>query len=110
MTEIELAEGSFDTNLYRILGNFDFTPFISFTSNIQYDDATETWSQIFTLSTHSVAKAGLTFIAEDEAIDDRFDGSAATRTVSPSSSSRRSMFCPCGARAVSRNTCAQNWL
>ena len=38
---IDLAEGNFNTNLIRFIGNFDFTPFISFSTNVQYDDLSE---------------------------------------------------------------------
>ncbi len=37
-SKVNLKEGSFNTNLIRFLGDFDFSPFISFSSNIQYDD------------------------------------------------------------------------
>ena len=37
-SNVNLKEGSFKTNLIRFIGDFDFTPFISFSSNIQYDD------------------------------------------------------------------------
>jgi len=37
-TNVDLKDGDFSTNLYRFIGNFDFTPFISFSSNIQFDD------------------------------------------------------------------------
>ncbi len=37
-TNVDLVEGEFDTNLVRFIANFDITPFISLTSNIQYDD------------------------------------------------------------------------
>ena len=37
-SNVNLKEGSFKTNLVRFIGDFDFTPFISFSSNIQYDD------------------------------------------------------------------------
>ena len=37
-SNVKLYEGSFKTNLIRFLGDFDLSPFISFSSNIQYDD------------------------------------------------------------------------
>ena len=37
-SKVNLKEGNFKTNLIRILGDFDFSPFISFSSNVQYDD------------------------------------------------------------------------
>ncbi len=37
-TRVRLAEGDFNTNLVRFVGNFDLTPFVSFSANIQYDD------------------------------------------------------------------------
>ena len=37
-SNVDLNEGKFKANLIRFLGDFDFTPFISFSSNIQYDD------------------------------------------------------------------------
>jgi len=37
-SNVKLNEGSFKTNLIRFLGDFDLSPFISFSSNIQYDD------------------------------------------------------------------------
>jgi len=40
-SRVNLREGNFKTNLVRLLGDFDFTPFISFSSNIQYDDISE---------------------------------------------------------------------
>ena len=40
-SNVSLREGNFKTNLIRFLGDFDFTPFISFSSNIQYDDISE---------------------------------------------------------------------
>ena len=40
-SRVNLREGNFKTNLVRFLGDFDFTPFISFSSNIQYDDISE---------------------------------------------------------------------
>ena len=38
---VNLNEGNFKTNLTRFLGDFDFSPFISFSSNIQYDDVSK---------------------------------------------------------------------
>ena len=38
---VKLNEGNFKTNLIRFLGDFDFSPFISFSSNIQYDDVSK---------------------------------------------------------------------
>ena len=38
---MNLNEGNFKTNLTRFLGDFDFSPFISFSSNIQYDDVSK---------------------------------------------------------------------
>jgi hypothetical protein len=38
---VDLAEGSFSTDLFRFRGNFDLTPTISFTSIIQYDNLSE---------------------------------------------------------------------
>ena len=38
---INLKEGNFKTNLFRFLGEVDFSPFISFSSNIQFDDVSE---------------------------------------------------------------------
>ena len=37
-SNVKLNEGNFKTNLIRFLGDFDLSPFISFSSNIQYDD------------------------------------------------------------------------
>jgi len=37
-SNVKLSEGNFKTNLVRLLGDFDLSPFISFSSNIQYDD------------------------------------------------------------------------
>ena len=37
-SKVNLKEGNFKTNLIRILGDFDFSPFISFSSNVQYDN------------------------------------------------------------------------
>jgi len=38
---VNLEEGEFKTNLIRFIGDFDFSPFISFSSNIQFDDISE---------------------------------------------------------------------
>jgi hypothetical protein len=35
--QIKLAEGSFNTQLYRVTGETQFTPFITLVNNIQYD-------------------------------------------------------------------------
>ena len=40
-TDVSLDEGSFSTNLLRFDGSFDFTPFVSFSSIIQYDDLSD---------------------------------------------------------------------
>ncbi len=37
-TDVDLQEGEFNTNLFRVIANFDLTPFISFSANLQYDD------------------------------------------------------------------------
>ncbi len=37
-SKVSLIEGNFKTNLVRFLADFDLSPFISFSSNIQYDD------------------------------------------------------------------------
>ena len=34
---IDLAEGSFDTKLYRLVGETQFTPYIALVNNVQYD-------------------------------------------------------------------------
>lgn len=39
-TAVSLPEGSFKTNLIRFRGNVDLSPFVSFSTNIQYDDIT----------------------------------------------------------------------
>jgi hypothetical protein len=38
---VDLAEGSFSTDLFRFRGNLDLTPNISFTSIVQYDNLSE---------------------------------------------------------------------
>ncbi|TVQ16680.1 MAG: hydrolase, partial [Balneolaceae bacterium] len=38
---VDLAEGSFSTDLFRFRGNLDLTPTISFTSIVQYDNLSE---------------------------------------------------------------------
>ena len=38
---VKLEEGEFKTNLIRFIGDFDFSPFTSFSSNIQFDDVSE---------------------------------------------------------------------
>ena len=38
---VKLNEGDFKTNLIRFIGDFDFSPFTSFSSNIQFDDVSE---------------------------------------------------------------------
>jgi len=40
-TKVDLAEGNFDTDLVRFVGSFDFTPFISFTTNVQFDNLSD---------------------------------------------------------------------
>ncbi|MCZ6694536.1 MAG: DUF5916 domain-containing protein [Bacteroidetes bacterium] len=40
-TKVDLKEGKFNTNLVRFNGSFDFTPSISFTTNIQFDNLSE---------------------------------------------------------------------
>ena len=40
-TRVDLKEGAFNTNLFRIIGNIDLTPFISFAGKIQYDDVSK---------------------------------------------------------------------
>jgi len=40
-SNVNLNEGNFKTNLIQFLGDFDFSPFISFSSNIQYDDVSK---------------------------------------------------------------------
>ena len=37
-TDVSLAEGAFDTNLFQFEGNFDITPEVSLASILQYDD------------------------------------------------------------------------
>ena len=39
--QIDLAQGSLDTNLVRINGGWDISPWASFTGNVQYDDLSE---------------------------------------------------------------------
>jgi hypothetical protein len=36
--EVDLAEGSFDTNLMRVSGSWNLSPLTSLTGNVQYDD------------------------------------------------------------------------
>jgi hypothetical protein len=38
---IDLAEGSFDTNLVRLTANTQFSPWLSLVNNIQYDDVSD---------------------------------------------------------------------
>ncbi len=40
-TRVDLEEGAFQTNLVRFVGNIDLTPFLSLSSNIQYDDLSQ---------------------------------------------------------------------
>jgi hypothetical protein len=40
-TNVDLQEGAFETNIIRFTGNFDFSPFISFSTNIQFDDLSD---------------------------------------------------------------------
>ncbi|MCH8523978.1 MAG: carbohydrate binding family 9 domain-containing protein [Balneolales bacterium] len=40
-TQVDLAEGSFTTDLLRFRGNLDFTPFVSVTGIVQYDTLSE---------------------------------------------------------------------
>ena len=40
-TRVDLEEGHFQTKLVRFIGNFDLTPFLSISSNIQYDDLSQ---------------------------------------------------------------------
>ena len=37
---VTLPRGDLTTNLYRVGGDWDVSPWISFTSNVQYDDVT----------------------------------------------------------------------
>ncbi|MDT8340363.1 MAG: DUF5916 domain-containing protein [Longimicrobiales bacterium] len=39
--EVSLPEGDFDTNLVRLNGGWDISPWASFTTNVQYDDVSE---------------------------------------------------------------------
>ncbi len=39
--QIDLPLGSFETNLYRIEGGWDISPWASVTGNIQYDDISD---------------------------------------------------------------------
>ena len=41
LTQVDLPEGSFDTQLIRFRGSFDFSPFISLNTNVQYDNLTD---------------------------------------------------------------------
>jgi hypothetical protein len=36
--QVKLAEGAFDTSVYRIVGETQFTPWIAIVNNVQYDD------------------------------------------------------------------------
>ena len=38
---VDLPQGSFDANLFRVAGEWNITPLASVTGNIQYDDVTE---------------------------------------------------------------------
>lgn len=40
-SEIELAEGSFQTNLVRLVANTQFSPWLSLSNNVQYDDVSD---------------------------------------------------------------------
>lgn len=40
-SQIKLAEGEFDTHLFRLITGYDFTPWISINFNIQYDNVTQ---------------------------------------------------------------------
>ena len=37
-TNVDLEEGSFQTNLVRFVANIDLSPFLSISNNIQFDD------------------------------------------------------------------------
>jgi hypothetical protein len=37
---LDLAEGSFDTSVYRVIANTQFSPWLSLVNNVQYDDVT----------------------------------------------------------------------
>ncbi|UCD25223.1 MAG: hydrolase, partial [Gemmatimonadota bacterium] len=39
--DVDLAEGAFTTSLFRIDGGWHFSPWISFTGNVQYDDVSD---------------------------------------------------------------------
>jgi hypothetical protein len=41
INDVTLPRGDLTTNLYRVSGSWDVSPWISFTSNVQYDDITE---------------------------------------------------------------------
>ncbi len=42
--DIDLSGGSFTTNLVRFEGGWHFSPWLSFTSNVQYDDVLTSWA------------------------------------------------------------------
>jgi hypothetical protein len=41
LSRVKLAEGEFDTHLFRLITGYDFTPWISVNFNIQYDNVTQ---------------------------------------------------------------------
>ena len=41
LNQVTLPRGSFDTNLWRLEGGWDISPWASFTGNVQYDDVSE---------------------------------------------------------------------
>ncbi len=39
-SQVELAEGSFNTHLFRLISSYDFSPWVSINFNVQYDNVT----------------------------------------------------------------------
>ena len=87
---LELAEGSFDTSVYRIVANTQFSPWISLVNNVQYDDVSRLvgwqmrfrWTQrpgndLFFVYTHNWQE----LLAPGERRFETLDNKAATKLV-----------------------------
>jgi hypothetical protein len=58
-SDIDLAEGSFETNLGQLRFNYSFTPVMNIESIVQYNDAIDTWSANVRFSWLTTANTGL---------------------------------------------------
>ena len=76
--DVKLPEGDFSTSLYRLESGWHFSPWTSFTGNVQYDDVSEVvglygrfrWiitpgSELFFVYTHNWSNLGLAVLDFD---------------------------------------------